>query len=132
MLFFVVYFWSRKLARFQALKDADKFTWCTRLTFVFYSPIPILTGLWFLLVDDTLKNDVANGTSKSSFIATYLHVGFNILDFILAATGKLFFGKAFSSALLIHHSLVLTECIVLVCTTTTRRITSACLDSFTT
>ena len=108
LLFFVVYVWSRTLVRFQAIKDVDKFTWCAKLTKVFYFPIPILTGLWFLLVDDTLRSDIANGTSKSSFIAIYLHVGFNILDCILMAVGKVLFGRAFSSALFIHHFLVLT------------------------
>ena len=107
-LFFVVYLVSKTSVRFNSLHSADRFTWCVRLTKELYFPIPVFTGLWYLLVDDTLRNDIANGISKSSYIALYMHIGYNILDCILVAVGKILFGRLFSTALFIHHFLVLT------------------------
>ena len=83
---------------------------------MFYFPIPVFTGLWYLLIDDTLDDDVVNGTTRSAFIAIYVHVGFNLLDSILMAVGKLLFGSRFSTALFIHHFVVLTL-LVLLCIT---------------
>ena len=94
--------------KFSSLSDVDKFTWCAKGTKVFYFPIPVFTGLWYLLVDDSLKNDVVNGTTKTSFIAMCMHIGFNVLDCALMAIGKLIFGHRFSTALFIHHFLVFT------------------------
>ena len=39
-------------------------------------------------MDNTLKDDIVNGTTKSAFVAIYMHVGFNLLDSILMAVGK--------------------------------------------
>ena len=74
---------------------------------MFYFPIPIFTGFWYLLVDNTLKDDVVNGTTKSAFVAIYMHVGFSLLDSILMAVGKLLYGSRFSTALFVHHFIVL-------------------------
>ena len=66
----------------------------------------VLTGLWFLLVDETLQNDIVNGVTKTSFIAIYMHVGFNALDSALMMIGKILYGRHFSTSLFIHHFLV--------------------------
>ena len=62
--------------------------------------IPIFTGLWYLLVDDTLKDDIVNGMTKSVFLALYIHVGFNFCDSIIIIVGKLLYGNRL---LFIHH-----------------------------
>ena len=108
LLFFVVSLASFTTERFRVLNGVDKFTWCAKSTKVFYFPVPVVTGFWFLLVDDTLKDDVVNATTKTSFIAVYIHVGFNLLDSILMAVGKILYGSRFSTALLIHHFTVFT------------------------
>lgn len=95
------------LERFRALGEVDKFYWCTKGTKMFYCPIPVFIGLWYLLVDDTLKDDIVNGTTKTAFVAIYIHVGFNLLDSVLSAVGKLLYGNRFSTALFIHHFVTL-------------------------
>ena len=107
LLYFLVCLVSLLSARFRSLSGVDRFTWCAKATKVFYFPLPILTGFWYLLVDDTLHNDVVNATTKTSYIAIYMHDGFMILDCILMALGKLFYGKQFSNSLVIHHFVVL-------------------------
>ena len=108
LLFFTMCVASFFSETFRALGDVDKFTWCVKCMKMFYFPIPILTGLWYLLVDGTLKDDIVNGTTKTSFIAIYIHVGFNLLDTTVIAVGKLLFGGRISTALLVHHLLTLT------------------------
>ena len=108
LLFFAVCIASFFLEIFRALGDVDKFTWCVKYMKMFYFPIPIFTGLWYLLVDDTLKNDIVNGTTKTSFVALYIHVGFYLLDTTVMAVGKLLFGSRINTTLLVHHSLGLT------------------------
>ena len=103
LVFLTVCTGSFFLERFRALGDVNKFTWCAKGTKIFYFPIPIFIGLWYLLVDDTLKDDVVNGTTKTAFVAIYIHVGFNLLDSVLMAVGKLLYGNRFSTALFIHH-----------------------------
>jgi hypothetical protein len=107
LVFFTVCITSFFSERFRALADVDKYLWCTKLTKLFYFPIPIFTGLWYLLVDDTLKDDIVNGTTKTAFVAIYMHVGYNLLDNVLMAVGKLLYGNRFSTALFIHHFVVL-------------------------
>ena len=106
-LFFAVCIVSFFSERFRALGDVDKFIWCAKGTKVFYFPIPVFTGLWYLLVDDTLKDDIVNGTTKTAFVAIYMHVGFSLLDSVLMAVGKLLYGSRFSTALFVHHFIVL-------------------------
>ena len=107
LVFFIVCIVSFFLERFRALNGMDRFTWWAKGTKIFYCPIPIFTGLWYLLVDDTLKDDVVNGTTKTAFVAIYIHVGFNLFDSILMAVGKLLYGNRFSTALFIHHFAIL-------------------------
>jgi hypothetical protein len=106
LVFFAVCVASFFSERFRALGGVDKFTWCAKGTKVFYFPIPIFTGLWYLLVDDTLKDDIVNGTTKTAFVAIYIQVGFNLLDSVLVSVGKLLYGNRFSTALFIHHFVV--------------------------
>ena len=54
----VVYIASLFLDTFRALSDLDKFHWCSKVPKMFYFPIPIFIGLWHLLVDDILKDDI--------------------------------------------------------------------------
>ena len=115
LLFFVVSLVSFTTERFRVLSGVDKFTWCAKGTKVFYFPIPVFTGFWFLLVDDTLKDDVVNGTTITSFIAIYIQVGFFLLDSILMAVGKILYGRRFSTALLIHHLIVFTVYSIGIC-----------------
>ena len=58
-------------------------------------------------MNNTLKDDIVNGTTKSAFVAIYMHVGFNLLDSILSAVRKLLYGSRFSTALFIHHFVLL-------------------------
>ena len=76
LVFLTVCIPSFFLERFRALSDVDKFTWCAKGTKLFYFPVPrpIFTGLWYLLVDDTLKHDIINGTTKTAFVVTYMLV----------------------------------------------------------
>ena len=104
LVFFIVCIASFFLERFRALNCMDRFTWWAKGTKIFYFPIPIFTGLWYLLVDDTLKDDVVNGTTKTAFVAIYIHVGFNLLDSVLMAVGKLLYGNRFSTAYYSFHS----------------------------
>ncbi len=106
LLFITVCIASFSSERFRALGDVEKFTWCAKGTKVFYFPIPIFTGLWYLLVDDTLKDDIVNGTTKTAYVAIYIQVGFNLLDSVLVSVGKLLYSNRFSTALFIHHFVV--------------------------
>ncbi len=106
-LFITVCVASFFLERFRALGDMDKYLWCIKGTKLFYFPIPVITGLWYLLVDDTLKDDVVNGTTKTVPVAMYILVGFYLYDSVLMVTGKLLYGNRFSTSLLIHHFVVL-------------------------
>ena len=103
LILLAVYLASLLSVNFKSLSDVEKFTWCARLMKVFFFPFPILTGFWYLAVDGTLRNDVVNGTSKTSFIALYMWFGFYILDGSLAALAKLLFGRSYSTALFVHH-----------------------------
>jgi hypothetical protein len=94
------------LERFRALDDKDKLLLSTKITKFFYNTIPAFIGLWYLLVDDTLKDDIINGTTKTAYVAIYMHVGFNLLDTVLMAVGKLLYGNRFSAGLFIHHFVV--------------------------
>ena len=60
LVFFAVCLASFFSEKFNSLSDVNKFTWCAKGTKLFYFPIPVFTGLWYLLVDDSLKNDVVN------------------------------------------------------------------------
>ena len=104
LVFFIVCIASFFLERFRALNCMDRFTWWAKGTKIFYFPIPFFTGLWYLLVDDTLKDDVVNGTTKTAFVAIYIHIGFNLLDSVLMAVGKLLYGNRFSTAYYSFHS----------------------------
>ena len=73
LVFVAVCIASFFLERFRALSDVDKFIWCAKGTKLFYFPFPIFTGLWYLLVDNTLRDDVINGTTKTTFIAIYIY-----------------------------------------------------------
>ena len=55
LVFFIVCIVSFFLERFRALNDMDSFTWWAKGTKILYCPIPIFTGLWYLLVDDILN-----------------------------------------------------------------------------
>ena len=92
---------------FRSLSGVDKFTWCAKATKVLYFPLPILTGYWYLLVDDSLSKDVVNGTTKTSYISIYIYVGYIIFDCILMAIGKLLYFKTFSNTLFLHHFVAL-------------------------
>ena len=107
LILFAVYLASLLVVKFKSLSDVEKFTWCARIMKFFMFPIPIFTGFWYLAVDDTLHNDVVNATTKTSFIAVYMFVGFCSLDCILAAIGKLLFGRSYSTAIVVHHFVVL-------------------------
>ena len=107
--FLTVHCLSSLSERYTFLSDVEKFSWCLNGTKAFYSLIPTLTGLWYLLVDDTLKNDVVNGTVKTSFIVSYIHFGFHLLDSILLMVKKLLFGnRCRISEILVHHIVTLT------------------------
>ena len=60
-------------ARFRALGDVDKLIWCAKGTKVFYFPIPVFTGFWYLLVDDTLKDDIVNGITCKDCLCCHIH-----------------------------------------------------------
>ena len=107
LLFLIVCIASFFLERFRAIGDVDKLLWCIKGTKLFYFPIPVFTGLWYLLVDDTLKDDIVNGTTKTVPVAVYILVGFYLYDSILMVAGKLLYGNRFSTTLLIHHFVVL-------------------------
>ena len=107
LIFLTVCIVSIFMERFRALGDADKLLWCIKGTKFFYFPIPIFTGLWYLLVDDTLKDDVVNGTTKTVPVTLCILVGFYLYDSILMVVGKLLYGNRFSTALLIHHFVAL-------------------------
>jgi len=108
LILLAVYLASPMSVNFKSLSDLEKFTWYTKIMKVFFFPFPIFTGFWYLAVDGTLRNDVVNGTSKTSFIALYMWVGFYILDSSLSAFGKFLFGKSYSTALFVHRVGVLT------------------------
>ena len=74
------------------------FLWCIKGTKLFKFPIPIFTGMWYLLVDDTLKHDVVNGTTKTAPVAVYTLVGLYLFDTVLMIVGKLLYGNRFSTA----------------------------------
>ena len=59
--------------RFRALGDVDKLIWCAKGTKVFYFPIPVFTGFWYLLVDDTLKDDIVNGITCKDCLCCHIH-----------------------------------------------------------
>ena len=108
LVFVTVCIASFFLERFRALSDVDKFTWCAKGTKLFYFPIPIFTGLWYLLVDDTLKKDVVNGPTKTAFVVIYVRTHWfqsprQRTDQM--AVGKLLYGNQFSSYSVIHSSL---------------------------
>jgi hypothetical protein len=107
LLFITVCIASFFLKKFWALGDVDKFLWCIKGTKLFYFPIPVFTGLWYLLVDDTLKDDVVNGTTRTVSVVMYILVGFYLYDTVLLVTEKLLYGNRFSTSLLIHHFVVL-------------------------
>ena len=107
LLFFTVCIVSFFSERFRALGDADKFIWCAKGVKVLYFPIPISIGLWYLLVDDTLKDDVVNGITKTAFVATYMHIGHYLVDSALMVVGNLLYDCRFSTVLLVHHSIVI-------------------------
>ena len=107
LVFFTVCIASIFLERFRALGDVDKLLWCIKGAKLFYFPIPIFTGLWYLLVDNTLKDDVVNGTTKTVPVALCILVGFYLYDSVLMVAGKLLYGNRFSTALLIHHFVAL-------------------------
>ena len=114
LLFLTVCVASFFLERFKTLGDVDKLLWCIKGTKLFYFPIPVFTGMWFLLVDDTLKDDVVNGTTKTVPVAMYILVGFYLYDTVLLVAGKLLYGNRFSTALLIHHFVIFSFCSVIV------------------
>ena len=58
-------------------------------------------------MDDTLKDDVVNGTTKTVPVAVYTLVGLYLFDTVLMIVGKLLYGNRFSTALLIHHLITL-------------------------
>ena len=63
--------------------------------------------MWYLLVDNTLKHDVVNGTTKTVPVAVYTLVGLYLFDTVLMIVGKLLYGNRFSTALLFHHLITL-------------------------
>lgn len=94
LLIIVVYIASLLLDTFRAPGDIDKFLWCMmKVPKMFYCPISVFTGLWHLLVDDTLKEDVVNGTTKTAFVAIYVYVDFNFCDSVIVTVGKLLYGN---------------------------------------
>ena len=93
---------------FRSLNGVDKFMWCAKATKVFYFPLPILTGYWYLLVDDSLSKDPIKGVTKTSYVSICIHVGYNIFDCTLMAIGKVLYGKKFSTTLTLHHFVGLT------------------------
>lgn len=107
LVYIVISLISFTSSRFRCLSGVDKFTWCAKATKVLYFPFPILTGYWYLLVDDSLYMDAVNATTKSSYMTIYMHIGFNIFDCMLMAIGKLLYGRMFSNTLFLHHFVVL-------------------------
>ena len=107
LLYSLVSLASFSSSTFRSLSGVDKFTWCAKATKVFYFPLPILTGYWYLLVDDSLSKDVVNGTTKTSHISIYMYIGYITFDCILMAIGKFLYFKKFSSTLFLHHFVVL-------------------------
>lgn len=103
---------------FRSLNGVDKFTWCVaKATKVLYFPLPILTGYWYLLVDDSLSTDVVNGMTKTSYIIMYMYVQCNIFDCILMAIGKFLFMAKNSATHCFFIILWFSLSTVLVCTT---------------
>ena len=101
------------LEKFGALSGVEKFMLCHKVTKLFYFPIPIFIGLWYLLVDDTLKDDIVNGTTKTVFIASYMHTGFYLHDAVVIAVGRVLYGsRRFGASLFLHHFVSLIACSV--------------------
>lgn len=88
------------------LRTKEKVFWCLSFVRALFGIIASVFGLWFLVVDHTLHEDVAQANNVTSFIAVYICVGFFVFECTALFGSNLYF-RSFDSFLFIHHSLSL-------------------------
>ena len=105
-IFFLSYFLSFSFATFKGLRTKEKVFWCLAFVRGIFGVNCTLIGLWYLAVDEVLKENVVHSTTTTSHIAIYYCVGFFIFECFFLYSSNIIF-RTFDPALFAHHTLAL-------------------------
>lgn len=107
LIFILSYFVSLAFETFRSkLRAKEKVFWCLAFVRSIFGLFSIFPGLWFIGVDDTLKRDVVNGSTPTSFLVLNIANGFFVFEcFALYLSSAVF--RNFDPFLFTHHTLSL-------------------------
>ena len=88
------------------LRTKEKVFWCLAFVRAMFGLGASTVALWFLFMDDILRNDIVDGKNVTSFIAVYVTVGFFVFESAALFSSNAYF-RFFDPFLFSHHFLCL-------------------------
>ena len=112
ILFILCYISSHFLVKLftERLHPKEKFCWCTSVVSILFGIYCIFNGVWFLIVEDALQNNLVSGCTFTSHVFLYVAVGFFLFDTIALVASGIHY-HFFNTAVFVHHVMTL-YCIV--------------------
>ena len=85
ILFILCYISSHFLVKSfsEKLRLKEKYFWCTSFGALVLGFFAMFNTVWFLFVEDALTNDVANGSTFTSYVVLYIGVGHFLFDTVI-------------------------------------------------
>lgn len=93
------------------LRPKERVFWSLAFVRSVFGVSGTVVALWYFFMDDILKNDVVNGSNITSFIASYVALGFYIFELMALLASNVYF-KFFDSFLFFHHFVSFLGCFV--------------------
>ena len=87
----------------EILHSKEKVYWCKSLVEFFFGFFAIISGVWFLFVEDELLNDLVSGSTFTSHVVLHIGVGYFIFDTMVLLASNIYY-RFFNLALFVHHT----------------------------
>lgn len=105
----VLMFWgtwvlSLPISAFRKLRTKEKVFWAATVVRALYGVWTIIFAVWYLLFDDNLHIDIALETDVSSYLLSYVNLGFFVFELSCLLLSNAAF-LTFDFALFLHHFL---------------------------
>lgn len=84
------------------LRPKEKVFWCLAFIRGVYGFSATFVGLWFLFVDDIVRQDIATASNFTSYMAVYVSVGFFLFECVALLSSNVYF-RFFDPFLFAHH-----------------------------
>ncbi len=85
------------------LRTKEKVFWCLAFVRGFFGVTGTVIGVYFLLIDNTLKDDIVYGKTITSSLVIYYAIGFFLFECIALNVSSIVF-RFFDGFLFVHHA----------------------------